>query len=101
MEAFSKACKSLSLNNLIFGKEYELFTTCEPCLACFDTALWHRIGRIVFSVGYQDFPEYFHNHPYTINDFEKENPGFIKIKRGILREQGIKLFKKAKEKYGW
>lgn len=101
MEAFSQASRALQIKDLVFGKEYELFTTCEPCLACFDTALWHRIGKIVFSVDHRDFPEYFHDHPYTIEDFEKQNPGFITVKRGILRKEGIALFKKAKEKYGW
>jgi len=101
MEAFSKACRSLQIRNLIFGKELGLYTTCEPCLACFDTALWHQIGTIVYSVDHHDFPEYFHDHPYTIENFEKENPNFLNIKRGILRREGIILFKKAKEKYGW
>lgn len=101
MEAFSKACKTLQIKNLIFGKEYELFTICEPCLACFDTALWHQIGKIVFSVDHHDFPEYFHDHPYTIEDFERQNPNFLSIKRGILHKEGIVLFKFAKNKYGW
>lgn len=101
MEAFSKACKTLQLKDLIFGKEYELYTTCEPCLACFDTALWHKIRKIVFSVGKKDFPEYFHDHPYAIEDFIKQNPNFILIKSKVLRDKGIKLFKKAKQKYGW
>ncbi|PIV07981.1 hypothetical protein COW57_05030 [Candidatus Roizmanbacteria bacterium CG17_big_fil_post_rev_8_21_14_2_50_39_7] len=101
MEAFSIACKTLQIKDLIFGKEYELYTTCEPCLACFDTALWHKIGKIVFSVDKHDFPEYFHDHPYSIEDFEKQNPGLISIKRGVLHNEGIALFKKAKQKYGW
>ena len=101
MEALSIACKTLQLKDLIFGKEYELYTTCEPCLACFDTALWHRIGKIVFSVGKSDFPEYFHDHPYSIEDFKKQNPNFIIIKNKILHNEGIALFNKAKQKYGW
>lgn len=101
MEALSIACKTLQINDLIFGKEYELYTTCEPCLACFDTALWHKIGKIVFSVGKKDFPEYFHDHPYSIDDFEKQNPNFIQIKKNVLHDEGVKLFEKAKQKYGW
>jgi tRNA(Arg) A34 adenosine deaminase TadA len=101
MEAFSKACKALQIKDLIFGKEYELYATCEPCLACFDTALWHKIGKIVFSVDSSDFPEYFHDHPYTIDDFERKNPNFITIKRRVSHREGLALFKKAKQKYGW
>jgi len=101
MEAFAKACKTLQIKNLLFGKEYELFTTCEPCLACFDTALWHKIGRIVFSVNRHDFPEYFHDHPYSIEEFETQRPDLISIKRNVLHDEGIALFTKAKQKYGW
>jgi tRNA(Arg) A34 adenosine deaminase TadA len=101
MEAFSKAAKSLKLKDLIFGKSYTLYTTCEPCLACFDTALWHRIGKIVYSVDHTGFPEYFHDHPYTIDNFIEENPNFIQIEKNVLKDKGIKLFKKAKEVYGW
>lgn len=101
MEAFSKAARALKLRDLIFGKEFTLYSTCEPCLACFDTALWHKIGRIVYSVDHKNFPEYFNDHPYNIEDFQKENPDFIEIERHVLKEEGIELFKKAKEKYGW
>lgn len=101
MEAFSAACKTLQLKDLMFGKEYSLFTTCEPCLACFDTALWHRVGKIVFSVNHNDFPEYFHDHKYTIENFQNDNPGFIEIKDNVLHDKGVELFRKAKEKYGW
>lgn len=101
MVALSNACKTLQISSLIFSKEYELYSTCEPCLACFDTALWHKIGKIVFSVGKNDFPEYFHDHPYSIKDFEKQNHNYIQINRGVLHDEGIKLFKKAKQKYGW
>ena len=101
MEAFSKACRAMNLKDLNFNKEYELYTTCEPCLACFDTALWHHIGKIVFSVDHHDFPEYFNDHPYTIEDFEKDNPNNITIKRKVLHDEGVKLFKIAKQNYGW
>jgi len=101
MEAFNKACKAMQITNLNFSKEYELYTTCEPCLACFDTALWHQIGKIVFSVDHHDFPEYFNDHLYSIDDFEKQNPSFISIKRGVFHEAGMNLFKEAKQKYGW
>ena len=101
MEAFSKAVNSLKPKNLIFGNEFSLFTTCEPCLACFDTALWHKIGKIVYSVDHNNFPEYFHDHPYAIDDFQTENPDFIAVEKDVLKEKGAELFKYAKEKYGW
>jgi tRNA(Arg) A34 adenosine deaminase TadA len=102
MEALSKANKSLLQKHLvILGKGYELYSTCEPCLACFDSALWADIAKFVFSVDHRDFPDYFHDHPYNIEDYEKDNPGAIKVVRRVLHEEGIELFKQAKLKYGW
>lgn len=102
MESLSKANRALRPKNLVFlGKEYELFTTCEPCLACFDTTLWTGIRKIVFSVDHHDFPEYFHDHPYNTEDYEKDNPGEITIIRSLLHDKGVELFKEAKKNYGW
>lgn len=102
MEALTKANKALKQKLLvILDKGYELYSTCEPCLACFDTALWANIKSFVFAVDHTDFPEYFHDHPYNIEDYEKDNPGEIKVVRKVLHDEGIELFKKAKEKYGW
>jgi guanine deaminase len=98
MVAIKKACKSL-LN--LYLDRCVLFTTCEPCLACFDTALWVHIKHIVYSVDHKDFPEYFNDHPYTIDKYIKENPGSIKISKYILHNEGIQLFKSAKKKHGW
>lgn len=102
MEALSKANKSLKQKRLVvLDKDYELYSTCKPCLACFDTALWANIKKFIFSVDHNDFPNYFHDHPYNIENYEKDNPGEIVVVRRILHDQGLKLFKTAKEKYGW
>lgn len=101
MEALSKTCKTLRIKALDLGEKYELYTTCEPCLACLDTAIWHRVGKIVFSVDHTDFPHYFNPHPYTIEDYEKESDGKPLIVKRVLHSKGLALFKKAKKKYGW
>ena len=102
MEAMSKANKALDKKHLIIlGEDYELYSTCEPCLACFDSALWASIRKFTFCVDHTDFPEYFHDHKYNIEDYEKDNPGEIEITRKVLHKEGIELFMKAKEKYGW
>jgi guanine deaminase len=102
MEALSKANKALVSKHLVvLDKGYELYSTCEPCLACFDSALWADVKRFVFAVDHSDFPEYFHDHDYNIEDYEKENPNEISVDRKVLHKEGLELFKKAKEKYGW
>ncbi len=99
MEAMKKAC--IELHSGIILKGYSLYSTCEPCLACFDSALWSQINRFVFSVSHNDFPEYFNDHPYSIKDYQNDNPNEIMVVRDVLHEEGIRLFKTAKDKYGW
>lgn len=99
MEAMKNAC--LFLNQGIYLENCTLYTTCEPCLACFDACLWSKIKTFVCSVDHTDFPDYFHEHDYSIDQYIKENVGKIDFKTHILKGEGLELFKKAKEKYGW
>ncbi len=102
MEAINAAIEVLHPKKIvILDAGYELFSTCEPCLACFDTALWANIKKFVFSVDHHDFPEYFNDHPYTIDDFVLEHPNTIEVIRCQQHDEGISLFKNAKQKYGW
>jgi len=102
MEALTKANRALLQKHLvILGPGYELYSTCEPCLACFDSALWADIRKFVFSVDHHDFPDYFHDHPYSIEDYETDNPGEISVVRQVHHEDGLGLFRDAKQKYGW
>ena len=102
MDALTKANKALLQKHLvILGTDYELYCTCEPCLACFDSALWADIRTFVYSVDHNDFPDYFHDHPYQIDDYERDNPGLLNVTKKVMHEEGLTLFKKAKAKYGW
>lgn len=102
MEAISRAVfgQFYGTRNIL-GQEYALYTTCEPCLACFDTVLWSDIRTIVWSVGNDDFPDYFHDHPYSIADYQKDNPDDVTVSPHVLQKEGKKLFLAAKKKYGW
>jgi tRNA(Arg) A34 adenosine deaminase TadA len=99
MEAMKDAC--IKLSNGIYLEDCSLYTTCEPCLACFDACLWSKIKTFVCSVDHSDFPDYFHDHDYTIDDYLKSNPGKITYETHVLHNEGISLFKEAKQKYGW
>ncbi len=102
MEAINIANKTLKHKQIVIMEDgYELYSTCEPCLACFDTALWANVKTFVFSVDHTDFPEYFNDHPYTISTYETDNPGAIQVSRKILHTEGIQLFSEAKKTYGW
>lgn len=100
MEAMKKACKALN-SRTSFLKGYSIYSTCEPCLACFDSALWAGINKFVYSVSHEDFPQYFNDHPYSLKDYQNDNPNTIKVVRDVLHDEGMKLFNTAKEKYGW
>lgn len=102
MEAMSAVNRSIEHKQFVVLPDgYELFSTCEPCLACFDAALWANVKKFVFSVDHHDFPDYFHSHSYNIENYEKDNPGEIKVVRSVLHDDGVKLFSEAKQKYGW
>ncbi len=102
MEAINAAIAILHPKNIVILDDgYELYSTCEPCLACFDTALWANIKRFVYCVDHHDFPEYFNDHPYTIEQFEIEHPNVIQIVRQQHHDEGLALFRKAKQTYGW
>ncbi len=99
MEAMRRATTALANNLDLSG--CTLYSTCEPCLACFESALWTKTKRFVIGITHDDFPEYFHDHPYTIEDYEIDNPGDIEVVRNVCHEQNINLFQLAKEIYGW
>jgi len=99
MVAMRRASRALSRG--IDLKGYSIYSNCECCLACFDAALWAGIRSFVFATDHTDFPEYFHDHPYQIDDYIKDNPGEINVIKGVLREEARELFMTAKKKYGW
>lgn len=102
MEAINAAIEVLHPKKIVILDDgYELFSTCEPCLACFDTALWANIRKFVFCVDHHDFPDYFHDHPYTIEQYELEHPQAIEVIRNMHHDDGLTLFDTAKQKYGW
>jgi guanine deaminase len=99
MVAIRKAMRALQQSQM--GTEYELYSTCQPCLACLDTALFLKFGKLVYSVSQQDYPAYFHDHKYSFTDYVKDVNDKVKVVGGVLRDEGLNLFKVAKRKYGW
>ncbi|AXJ08721.1 nucleoside deaminase [Arthrobacter sp. PM3] len=83
--AIRRACSELGTFDLTGAI---LYTSCEPCPMCLASALWARVGRVVFaadrhdaaSVGFDDavFYEYFENRQrqalMPVAKLELENP---------------------------
>ncbi len=101
MIAIKKAISVLNSNDNSLLKGCDLYTTCEPCLACFETSIFAGIRSLTYSVGRMEFPEHFNTHSYTIDDYVKDHPGVMTVRGGVLLSEGIKLFNEAKSKYGW
>jgi guanine deaminase len=83
--AIRRACSELGTFDLTGAI---LYTSCEPCPMCLASALWARVGRVVFaadrhdaaSVGFDDavFYEYFENRQHQalmpVAKLELESP---------------------------
>ena len=101
MNAIRKACVALRVFEDLH--DFDLFTTCEPCLACLETALLVGVKRIVFAATHKD-PEldiFFNFHTYYPEDYVRAHPGEIQLIESTQREQAVKLFASARQKYGF
>ncbi len=99
--AIRKACQSLmSYEDLI---NYEIYSSCEPCLACFDTCLMVGIKKISYLVGHEDkeAAPFFNSHSFHPADFEKNHPNRIQLKKITDNNQLLKLFIITREKHGF
>lgn len=101
MNAIRKACLSLRSYESLAG--FDLYTTCEPCLACLETALMVGVKRIIFAATHQD-PElnvFFNFHTYYPEDYARAHPDEVTLVPSDKRTQAVALFKAAREKYGF
>lgn len=101
MNAIRKACKSLLSYENLAG--CDLYTTCEPCLACLETALLVGVKRIVYAATHKD-PEmdvFFNDHKFRPEDYAKNHPNEITLVESDQRQEAVKLFATARQKYGF
>jgi len=101
MNAIRKACYSLLSYEALAG--FDLFTTCEPCLACFETALLVGVKRIIFAATHND-PElsvFFNFHTYFPEDYVRDHPDEIELIESNKRNEAVKLIAAARKKYGF
>lgn len=93
MVAIKKACKSL-LN--LYLDRCVLFTTCEPCLACFDTALWAGIKDFIWCINAKNASEHYNKMSYSPLVYAKKNPGKVKILAGVCEKEALEFLKSCK-----
>jgi len=101
MNAIRKACKSFLTYENLAG--CDLYTTCEPCLACLETALLVGIRRIVFAATHEDsaLDVFFNDHTYYPADFAHNHPDMITLVVSDQRQEAVQLFAAARQKYGF
>ena len=101
MNAMRKACASLRSYENLAG--FDLFTTCEPCLACLETALLVGVKRIIFAATRHDaaLDVFFNKHSFYPEDYVKNHPDEIALVESDQRAEAVKLFATARQKYGF
>jgi|SRR3989344_952416 len=90
VNAIRKACKKMKSVNLT---GCTLYSSCEPCPMCFYAAWWANISKIVYSIDAEDIAEEEWKIDEKCYEMNKKSKSKIEIKGGILREEGLKLFK--------
>lgn len=84
-----------------WATEITLYTTLEPCIMCFGTALNCRVGKIVFAM--EDRFGGITNFPPIILPVRHQNEPVPIITSGLMREESRKLlrqyFDKTDEKF--
>ncbi|KAI2488887.1 cytidine and deoxycytidylate deaminase [Fragilaria crotonensis] len=75
-------------------KEYELYTSCEPCCMCIGATLWSGVSRLVCAatkddagaIGFDEGPVFEQSYEHL------ENAG-VRVTRGLLRTEGAAVLK--------
>lgn len=71
------------------GKEYHLYTSCEPCCQCLGGTMWSGVSKLVCgatkadaeAIGFSEGPVF---DPQSYNALEESG---CKVRRGVLREK--------------
>lgn len=94
-----KKLKCFSLLKAAEGsKQYELYTSCEPCAMCLGATLWSGVSRLICSatkddalaIGFDEGPVYDTSYKYL------EGVG-IEVTKGVLHKEGAEVLQKYGE----
>jgi tRNA(Arg) A34 adenosine deaminase TadA len=82
------ACKSV-------GKEYHLYTSCEPCCQCLGGTLWSGVSKLVCAASKNDAEAIgFDEGPVFPESYEALEAAGIKVVRNCLRQEGAKTLQR-------
>lgn len=94
LQAINAACIALATNNL---SDCTIYGTNEPCLMCAAAIFQAKIPRVVFSLSRTDLPHLLRERKLRIDDLATDVGYDVKIERGILKEDVLKLFADIKK----
>jgi len=79
-------------------RQFELFTSCEPCAMCLGATLWSGVSRIVCAATKDDAQEIgFDEGPvYESSYSHLENCG-VRVTRGVMREEAQRVLRRYAE----
>lgn len=89
------ACKKLGRKYL---EDCILYSSCEPCTMCYMVAFWARIHKIVYAADEKDVPDKSWITNIDINKLNEVSSRDIELKRGVLREEALKIFERYNKK---
>ncbi len=96
--AIRKACKKLKQIHLT---GCELYSTVEPCPMCYSAMHWARIPTIIYGASIKDAKQYGFNEMKISNTMLKKlTNSKVKIVKGYMKEDCLKLFKLWKKMSG-
>ena len=80
------------------GKEYHLYTSCEPCCQCLGGTLWSGVTKLVCAARKEDAEKIgFKEGPVFKESYEALESAGVKVVRNVLREKGARVLKQYGE----
>jgi tRNA(Arg) A34 adenosine deaminase TadA len=80
------------------GKEYHLYTSCEPCCQCLGGTLWSGVSKLVCAASKVDAELIgFDEGPVFPESYDALEAAGVKVVRNVLREEGAKVLKRYAE----
>jgi len=71
------------------GKEYLLYTSCEPCAMCLGGTLWSGVSELVCAATKDDAEAIgFNEGPVFDESYKQLEAAGVKVKRRVLRNEG-------------
>ncbi len=77
------------------GKEYHLYTSCEPCCQCLGGTLWSGVSKLVCAAAKDDAEAIgFDEGPVFPQSYDALEQAGVKVVRGVMRKEGAEVLQK-------